>query len=90
MIKALAQNFNGITMAYVMGLVNALLGLLLAFGVNLSETQQGAIIAFVNAAMIVMAHMGHRLGEVSVTPLPPATSNAKPEAAPDAPPAPVG
>jgi len=63
MVRTIVANFNGITMAYLMGLVNALLALLLAFGVPLTDTQDAAIVSFANAAMIVVAHLGHRLGE---------------------------
>ena len=63
MVKKLVLNFNGITMAYAIGLVNALLQVLIAFGVPLSDTENASIVAFANAAMIVAAHLGHRLGE---------------------------
>lgn len=79
MVKSLVQNFNGITMAYAMGFVNAALALLIAFGIHFNDQQQGAVITFVNAAMIVAVHLGHRLGEVAPTPLPPATPNVRAE-----------
>ena len=63
MVARLAKNFNGITMAYVMGLANALLSVLLAFGVTMSLQQQSAVVAFVNAFLVILAHFGHRLGE---------------------------
>lgn len=81
MVTRLAANFNGITMAYAMGLVNALLGVLIAFGVTITDQQAAAIIGFVNAAMIVAAHVGHRLGEQSPTQHPGAQAPAAPEAA---------
>lgn len=67
MVRSMAQTFNGITIAYVMGLVNAVLACVGSFGVNLSETQQGAIVALVNAGLILCVHMGHRVGEASST-----------------------
>lgn len=60
----LARNFNGITIAYVMGLVNAVLALLLAFGINLTPSETGSITALVNAAFVLIAHSTHRVGEV--------------------------
>ncbi len=62
MTRAVA-NFNGITIAYAMGLVNSLLAVLTSFGVPLKPGQQAAVTAFVNAALIVLAHVGHRVGE---------------------------
>lgn len=59
---------NGISIAYVMGVVNAGLGLLLAFGVNLNDQQQSYIVTFVNACLILLAHVSHRNGEVHPTP----------------------
>ena len=34
-------NMNGVMVAYAMGAVNAALAMVVAFGVNLSESQQG-------------------------------------------------
>lgn len=84
MVKALVQNFNGITMAYVMGFVNAALALLIAFGIHFNDQQQGAVITFVNAAMIVAVHLGHRLGEAAPTPLPSPVPNVRADNAPPA------
>jgi hypothetical protein len=50
---------NGLTLAYVVALVNALLALLLAFGVNITTEQSAAITAFVNAAMLLAARVLH-------------------------------
>lgn len=61
----LARAFNGITIAYVMGLVNAGLGVLLAFGLTITPEEAAAITAFVNAALVLITHVGHRVGEVS-------------------------
>lgn len=83
MIKSLTANFNGITMAYAMGLVNALLAVLLAFGVTLSDQQTAAIVGFTNAALVILAHVGHRLGEALTA------QHPAPVATPAAPPAPV-
>lgn len=62
-VKALAANLNGISIAYIMGAVNATLSMLLAFGININEQQQAAIFAFVNACLVILAHVSHRVGE---------------------------
>lgn len=62
-VKGLVSNLNGISIAYIMGIVNALLSMLLAFGVGLNEQQQATITAFVNASLIALTHISHRLGE---------------------------
>lgn len=63
MVKALVWNLNGISIAYIMALVNAALSMLLAFGLNLTIQEQASITAFVNAALVALAHISHRLGE---------------------------
>lgn len=50
---------NGVTVAYVMGLANAALALVVAFGVNLTPTQQGTITALVNAFLVLVAHASY-------------------------------
>lgn len=64
MITKAAASFNGITIAYLMGMVNAFMGVLIAFGVPLTDQENAAIVGFVNAAMIAVIHMAHRVGEV--------------------------
>jgi hypothetical protein len=90
-----ATNLNGISIAYVMGAVNGLFGLLVAFGVPMSDPQQAAIGGFINGAMILLMHFGHRLGEqaangsyivpaslrVHTPPLPPLIQPAAPDQA---------
>jgi hypothetical protein len=66
-ITKLATNLNGITIAYVMGLANAVLACLLAFGVHLTDTQTGALAAVVNAVLILAVHVGHRVGEATAS-----------------------
>lgn len=63
MVKSLVSNLNGITIAYIMAVVNAMLSMLLAFGLNLTVQEQASIVAFVNAALVALAHISHRLGE---------------------------
>lgn len=42
-----------------MGLVNASMAMLFAFGIHISQDQRGAVTAFVNAALVLMAHTAH-------------------------------
>lgn len=50
---------NGLTLAYVVALINCAMALAISFGVNLTDGQQGAIMAFVNAAVLVAARVLH-------------------------------
>ena len=50
---------NGVSVAYAVGLTNALLGMLLAFGFTLTNDQRAAIVGFVNAALVFTAHIAH-------------------------------
>lgn len=63
MLTAIVTNLNGITIAYAMGLTNSGLALLLAFGVHLDDSQASSITAFVNASLILLAHVSHRVAE---------------------------
>lgn len=63
-VRRTAVNFNGITIAYLMGTVNAVLAALVAFGVHMNDSQQVAVAGLVNAALILGIHLAHRLGEV--------------------------
>lgn len=60
-MAAWLDSLNGITIAYAMGLVNALLGLVLSFGVTLSADQRSYIVAAINAALVFVAHVSHRV-----------------------------
>lgn len=48
---------NGQSFGYVVAAVNALLGLVIAFGITISPEQQAAIIGFVNAALVAIVHV---------------------------------
>lgn len=50
---------NGLTLAYVVALINAALALLIAFGLSISNEQNAAIVGFVNAAVLVAARVLH-------------------------------
>lgn len=67
MVTTMAQKFNGITVAFLMGGVNALFGVLTAFGVTLSDTEISALDAFVNFALVLGIWIAHRVGEVHAT-----------------------
>lgn len=75
-----AVSLNGITIAYVMGVVNALFACLLAFGVPLTDQEIAAVATFINASMVLAIHMGHRLGEATASGATGATSRVKMEA----------
>jgi nicotinamide riboside transporter PnuC len=64
---------NGVALAYAMGLINAGMALIISFGVNLNTTQQAAIFAFVNAALVLVAHVSHNAAKRTkeVIPAPP-------------------
>ena len=53
------DSMNGVTIAYAMGLVNALLGLIFAFGVTVTQDQRSYIVATINAALVFIAHVSH-------------------------------
>jgi hypothetical protein len=52
-------NLNGVAIALAYAAVNSCLALLLAFGVNLSQAEGAAILAFVNNALVLVAYMAH-------------------------------
>src|SRR5207248_1761894 len=61
---------NGISVALVMGVVNAGLAMLLSFGVNLSESQAGTIQAFVNALLVAVVAVAHQNAKHTKTVIP--------------------
>jgi hypothetical protein len=63
MVKHAAATFNGITIAYAVGFINAFLGILIAFGIKINPDEQAAIIAFVNISFVLLVHVAHRVGE---------------------------
>lgn len=65
-MRRVAVTFNGISIAYVLGLVNAVMACVNAFGLDLNETQRVAVVGLVNAALILAVHMAHRVGEASM------------------------
>ena len=67
MIRVAAINLNGISIAYVMGIVNAALALTVSFGVDLTAEQQGYLAAIVNGLLILVVHVSHRVGEATAS-----------------------
>jgi hypothetical protein len=67
MIRRAAINLNGISIAYIMGLVNALLACLLSFGISLSDQEIASLVALINAGLILCVHIGHRVGEATAS-----------------------
>lgn len=61
---------NGISVAVVMGVVNAGLSMLLAFGLNLTQDEVGSIQAFVNALLIAVAAVAHSNAKRTKTVIP--------------------
>lgn len=64
-VRRIAVNFNGISIAYVIGLVNALMAVAMSFGINLNDTQRAAIVGLVNASLVLAIHLAHRVGEAA-------------------------
>lgn len=54
---AAAAQADGLAVAYLMAVVNAGLACLVAFGVNLSDSQQVAVVALVNAVLVAATHL---------------------------------
>lgn len=50
---------NGLTLGYVVALVNAALTLVDAFGLHLTAAEQAAIVSFVNIAIMLAARVFH-------------------------------
>lgn len=72
----LIDSLNGVTVAYVIGMTNALLALLFTFGVQITSDQRSALTGFVNAALVLVAHVSHASArrqalQQSETPTPP-------------------
>ena len=67
MIRFAAINLNGISIAYVMGIVNAALALVVSFGVDLTAEQQGYLAAIVNGLLVLVVHVSHRVGEATAS-----------------------
>lgn len=62
-MRKVAVTMNGISIAYVLGFVNAVLAAINAFGLNLNDTQRVAVVGLVNAGMVLAIHLSHRIGE---------------------------
>lgn len=62
-VRRVAVNLNGISVAYVMGFFNAVFGVLVTFGVHLTDSEIASMTGLLNAALIMAVHFGHRIGE---------------------------
>ena len=67
MVTKAAKNLNGITIAYVMGVANALFALMLAYGVHLTDAEIASTLAFINTVLVLAVHVGHRVGEATAS-----------------------
>jgi hypothetical protein len=66
-MRQVALNLNGISIAYVIGFVNAVMSACMAFGLNMNDTQRVAIVGLVNAALVLAIHLSHRIGEAQAS-----------------------
>lgn len=60
-----ALNLNGISIAYIMGVANAAFACLVAYGITLTDAEIGSTMILLNAVLILVAHVGHRVGEAT-------------------------
>lgn len=58
---------NGISIAYMLGIVNSVMAVVGAFGLELTDTQRAAIVGLVNVSLMLAVHLAHRVGEASLT-----------------------
>lgn len=63
-------NLNGVAIALAYALVNNLLALLFAFGINITQTEQAAILAFINSALVLVAYISHNAAKHTQTVIP--------------------
>ncbi len=64
------SKLNGVSVALVMGVVNAGMAMLLAFGINVTTEQAGTIQAFVNALLVMVAAAAHSQAKHTKTVIP--------------------
>ncbi|HJR05016.1 MAG TPA: hypothetical protein VKA83_25465, partial [Methylomirabilota bacterium] len=71
---------NGVSLAYAMGFVNALMALLFSFGVNITDDQRSAIVGLVNAGLVLVAHVAYSHAKTTkpVIPAPPIDESSNP------------
>lgn len=80
MVTRAAVTLNGISIAYVMGVVNALFACLVSFGIGLTDTEIGSLCLLINAALIACVHFSHRVGEATATGASRGAANSRMEA----------
>lgn len=52
-------NINGVAIALGYAAINSVLALLITFGIKLTPGETGAILAFVNNALVLVAYLAH-------------------------------
>jgi len=62
-VTAVAVNLNGISIAYIMAVPNALFAVLIAFGMHITPEQAAALDGLLNAMLVLTIHVAHRVGE---------------------------
>ena len=67
MVRRTAANLNGISVAYLIGLINTALANVNAFGVHLNGEQTGTLAAILNGSIVLTVHLSHRVGEAMVS-----------------------
>ena len=56
------MTIRGFAVCYVLALVNSGFAVAQAYGLHMTATQQGATMSFVNACLVVVAHLVNRNG----------------------------
>ncbi len=63
-------NINGVAIALGYAAVNSALALLITFGIHMTQVETGAILAFVNNALVLVAYLAHNGAKRSQTVIP--------------------
>jgi hypothetical protein len=77
-VAAWLDELNGLTLVYVMAVLNSFLSVLIAFGVDLSSDRRTAIVVFVNVSLVAVAHISHAVASKQQQPAPPTAEGGKP------------
>ena len=56
-VGAAAARANGLGLVYLVAVVNSALGVCAAFGAQLTDAQQAAVVLFVNTVLLAGAHL---------------------------------
>jgi len=63
MVNKTVLTLNGISIAYLMAVVNAGFVMLTSYGINISQQEVASTVIFLNVSLVAIAHFSHRLGE---------------------------